>query len=69
MPSHLVWAKINASKFLFHYADWECVVVVNASPSDEQNSVLSHVITASHEDFGILHKSVRNITSVRRFTV
>jgi len=36
MPSRLVWAKINASKFQFPSADWECVVAVNASPSDEK---------------------------------
>ena len=35
MPSHLVWAKINASKFLFPSAYWEYAVAVNASPSDE----------------------------------
>jgi hypothetical protein len=70
MPSHLVWAKINASKFLFPCADWECVVVVNGSPSDGKKwSVLSHMITANHEDLGSLHKSVRNVTSVKRFAV
>jgi hypothetical protein len=35
MPSHLVRAKINASKFLFPSADWECVVAMNDSPSAE----------------------------------
>ena len=38
-------------------------------PPTKHNSVLSHVITASHEDLDSLHKSVRNVTSVRLFTL
>jgi len=38
-------------------------------PPTKFSSVLSHVITASHENLGSLHKSVRNVTSMKLFTV